>query len=385
MIFKSALFRFTIASLLLAFFLSSYYADSFFVRRYLIPASSSSAGVVFHDRLRFDPKGTYVVVDNYMSQNQCDVMTWAGQFVKRFPGSYCSFLDDGSFLYYTGRVEFFLPDGTSAWKRKLHLHHDLFVDQKNREILVVSDDSTDSGGRKLRWDRIRILNFLGEEVFSWGVAENRKKLEFLLGVPLELEHKPELKNWQWTHWNSVQPLPPNSLEAQDTRFRRGNILVNCFKTKMMFIIDRETRNIVWHFNVPGHNGAHHARMNSVGLISYFNNVLGVKGSKNLHSAVEILDPRSQQVLVSQTTTPSTDFFSPYGGSLEPLGPGDVYLVTNSLGANAFVFQVGTEARILWQWLAPADSRGAREKVYRLTPASQKNVENVLRFSQSLSI
>jgi hypothetical protein len=73
------------------------------------------------------------------------------------------------------------------------------------------------------------------------------------------------------HNNTLEILPPNALEATDSRFRAGNILVSHRSGSTIAIIDKETRQVVWHWGPGVILGQHHPQMLSNGNIIIYDN------------------------------------------------------------------------------------------------------------------
>ena len=62
----------------------------------------------------------------------------------------------------------------------------------------------------------------------------------------------------WLHMNSIQPLPENKwYDAGDERFKPGNILINPRNIDMLFIVDRETKKVVWEWTHDYKGGLSH--------------------------------------------------------------------------------------------------------------------------------
>ncbi len=153
-----------------------------------------------------------------------------------------------------------------------------------------------------------------------------------------------------SHSNSLHELPSNRwFDAGDERFRPGNILVSARRLSTIFIIDKETGEVVW-----SHKGKldnqHEASMlgpdhTFAGSILLFNN-----GLKNRYvfrrSRVEIVDP------VSHTSTlvyGSRFFYTSVEGTVQAL-PGGNFGITSSRGGR--VFEITPKGKIVWEWVPP---------------------------------
>ncbi len=103
------------------------------------------------------------------------------------------------------------------------------------------------------------VNLEGEVVWEWH-AHNHIDLNLF---------SPATPEGDWLHVNSVASLPENKwYDAGDERFRPGNILLNARNINTVYIIDKETKEIVWegtHNYKGGMAHAHEAEMIEKGL------------------------------------------------------------------------------------------------------------------------
>src|SRR5437764_611556 len=102
-----------------------------------------------------------------------------------------------------------------------------------------------------------------------------------------------------THISSLQELPDNPwYQAGDRRFRPGNLLLSARNLNLLFIVDRQSGEVVWH-HTADLDRQHEARMNgprlpNPGRILVFNNRLGSFWGDHRSELLEI-DPRDGAV------------------------------------------------------------------------------------------
>lgn len=211
-------------------------------------------------------------------------------------------------------------------------HHDL-IRLRNGNLLVPAwQEST-------RADYLQEVDRRGRVVWEWR----------------SIDHAASFPTWDResrdpTHFNSLHELPPNRwFDGGDERFRPGNILVSARHLNTVFIIDRETGEVVWQYS-DGLDYQHEASMIGKGdlgegLILLFNN-----GRHNRHayrqSLVQAVDPVAGTV-VWQYGSPF--FFSSVAGTAQKL-PGDNVAVTSSHGGR--VFEITPAGEIAWEWVPP---------------------------------
>ncbi len=161
----------------------------------------------------------------------------------------------------------------------------------------------------------------------------------------------------WTHFNNIQALPENKHYDQgDKRFKPGNILVSGRSLGFIFIIEKETSEIVWRYygdHLGGLAGQHSPFMIKKGYpgegnILVFDNGqsplrLDCHGGRSL--ALEINPVSSSVVWVYDN---SHYFFNAYGGHCERLINGNT-LIAESWANRAF--EVTMDGEIVWEYVA----------------------------------
>ena len=168
-----------------------------------------------------------------------------------------------------------------------------------------------------------------------------------------------------THLNSVQILPPNPwFESGDSRFRPGNVLISARNLDAVFLIDRQTNQIVWRYDVEL-DRQHEAMMIAAGFpghgnILIFNNGLQNKYTDNQSSVIEV-EPISGSVVWEYR---AEGFFSPIVGVQQLLPNGNV-LIGSSLGPRNF--EVTRDGSIVWQWTPPFKTKRPSRYPYDYCP------------------
>lgn len=357
----------SIASLAVGASLGFYYQDSFFYKRSLSLATRKK-GVVFHDKLRATPG--YHIVDYYLHSRYCEVIDERGPWNQLvLPGSFCTILEDGSYIAVASghKLTFFDPHGNVMWWRKVHVHHDVWVDSANKKIFLISGDVEKAPGDKYetRRDAIRAFDFSGDLIFEWRFKTRQADFDAKINKKSERYYISGI--YQWTHFNSVQPLPPNPLAKLNPAFREGNILSYCVKNNALFIIDQDSREIVWVYRPREWEEAHGVRMNKSGMISLLaNKQLKEEGGKmevEMYSTIRIFNPLNpEETLKTIALNPRSDFFTELWGSLQEL-PNGHFMVTNSAKGSAF--EVDSAGRILWEYISPKNKENEPYPIYRV--------------------
>ncbi|MBI2940152.1 MAG: aryl-sulfate sulfotransferase [Chloroflexi bacterium] len=183
----------------------------------------------------------------------------------------------------------------------------------------------------------------GEIVWDWKSWEHLDMNQYL-----EIDEYPT-----WTHFNSLQELPENQWhDAGDLRFRPGNLLVSPRTLGFIFIVDRQSGEIVWRSDprIPL-AGQHGPRMIPKGAPGAGNILLvdnGVPGS--IISLGQFA--RSHLVEINPVTFEipwrygdGSRFFTPYTSNVQRLPNGNTLTVESY---NCRVFEVTPEGEIVWE-------------------------------------
>lgn len=227
-------------------------------------------------------------------------------------------------------------DGRQTWEFRTTgaiPHHDVLrLANGNTLVLVLKD--------KEKADTLLEVDRAGKVVWTWRAMEHLRSL-----ISARPTHPNDI-----THINSLQELPVNPWHAAgDLRFRPGNLLMSARNLDTIFVIDRQTGEVVW-WHKEGFDRQHEALMNGLGLprpgmIQVFNNRLRSFASDRQSELLE-LDPRNRSVAWKYR---SPGFFTPTGGVQQALPNGNV-LVTSTRGGR--VFEVTRAGEIVWEWVPP---------------------------------
>lgn len=361
-----------------------YYRDSLATREAPGLGASNKNGVVFYDRWRLDLSDYYFLIDYWLDETKCELVSPNGARVGTLPGNFCYFFKDGSFMSSRLGLHIFGPAGEKKWSSQDWVHHDLNVDETRKTIFAVVESTQMIDGIKTRRDSVVGFDFVGNRIFDWKVIDHQEEFFKIVGfryTPRERENDIGL---EMSHLNSVQELPPNPVAKIIPAFREGNVLVNCYRTYMVFIIDRETGKIIWHhqftkdFRAHSPMGpVHSVRLQPDGLIYFFRNHYARRSQEAKFSAIEALNPVTGEIAFSYRTDPKEKFNSRFWGSLQVLDDGR-FVVTSSRQSVAFILAKDGK-RVLWEWKSDRyDDKGLLRPIYRVTLVDRKAADRVLK-------
>jgi len=280
-----------------------------------------------------------------------------GRIIHRWPEarvkSRIRLLPDGSLLGIAlgrGVVEYDW-DGNTTWEwasDKGFAHHDVIRLGNGSTVTLIRPDED-------RFDDIVEVDRSGSVVWEWRSGDH-------------LEPYVPAKGWRKvdvTHLNSIQELPDNSwFEQGDNRFRPGNLLVSSRELDMVFLIDRQTDEIVWTFNTDldkqheplmiGPESAH-----AGGILIFNNRYRSFYGDRQ--SAVLEVEPTTGNITWQYR---SVGFFSPTSGVEQPLPNGNV-LITSSRGGR--IFEIDRAGNVVWAWVPTFDTTRSHRYPYDYCP------------------
>jgi hypothetical protein len=229
-------------------------------------------------------------------------------------------------------------DGKLRWFYRLPIeddfpHHDLIRLVSGNYLVLVRHDETHTG-------YLQEVDRQGRVVWEWR----------------SLDHIDDFPTWDRerkdpTHFNSIHELPPNPwFDGGDERFRPGNILVSARHLDTIFIIDKQSSEVVWQYS-EGLDYQHEASMvekgePSGGRILIFNN--GRHGRNAYRrSLVQAINPISSEV---EWEYGSQFFFSSVAGLAQTLPGGNIFIASSHGGR---VFEITPADEIVWEWVPPS--------------------------------
>ena len=174
---------------------------------------------------------------------------------------------------------------------------------------------------------IREVDERGNVVWEWDFME--------VGFDRFPIHR-NANRWSNGHHNTIQVL------------RDGNYLVNSKVRNLVFIVDRRTRELVWHYQNDEMGGPHDAQILDSGNVLLFAN--GAYAADLHHSQVWEIDPATNEIVWRYVAKNNPmNFFSPHIGGCQRLSSGNTLICE---GAKGCVFEVTPEGDAVWEYVCP---------------------------------
>ena len=327
---------------------------------------------------------------------------------------------DGKVVWEFNQYEFVEDPGEEpAWMARLH--HDFQREGNPVGYYVPGMDPKPQGGntlilghKNLVEPKISDKNLLdeviyevtweGDIVWEWLCSEHFDEYGFREEAKNILARDPNLRPagggmGDWMHLNSMSALGPNKwYDAGDTRFHPDNIITDGREANLIFIISKETGQVVWkvgpYFDYTPEKslgwiiGQHHAHMIPRGLPGEGNILVydnggwagygapnpgsptGAKNALRDYSRVLEFDPVSLKIVWQHTPeeaglvhpTDSNRFYSPFISSVQRLPNGNT-LITE--GGGGRIMEVTAEHDLVWEYISPYWGKAFRmNMVYR---------------------
>lgn len=314
------------------------------------------------------------------------LMDLDGNILKTWRFRYLStLLSDGRYLaqefYESQKWGLFSWDDKPIWISSIPIHHDICLTPQGT-ILTFTKEMHRYKGREVDFCVIVEFDMDGREIFRWSTWDHLAEIK-KLHKPLELDRPkffflPETaKRKRKTPWgghydyyrlNAIQVLPENPLGKIDRRFQVGNWLISFRHGSMIFILDKNTRQIVWKCvdaDVRDRlEGQHAPQMLENGNMLIFDN-----GRYRGWSRVFEIDPQNYEVKWEYC---DKNFYTLSQGFAQRLFNGNTLITESERGR---VFEITPQKEIVWEYYHPEtqnssnsthpESYGRRQWIYRM--------------------
>jgi hypothetical protein len=306
-----------------------------------------------------------------------------GHIVKEWPFQYMGLIKkDRTYIaqkgYESKEWGKFSSDSKMIWKSDVPIHHDLIITPHDT-IMTFTKEMHRYKGRNVDFCVIVEFDQKGAELWRWSSWDHLKELKSHHGS-LELDmpkilffdivkKKPTTPwggNYDYYRFNSLQLLPKTQLT--DKRFQEGNLLVSARHGSMIFVLDKDTKEIVWFISQKDVKdelqGQHSVRMLANGRLLIFDN-----GRYRGWSRVIELDPIRMKI---EWEYKAHGFFTLSQGHAQRLGNGNTLITESEKG---HVFEIAPNGNNIWEFYHPGiqdkdnspdhpESWGRRQWIYK---------------------
>ncbi len=277
-------------------------------------------------------------------------------------------------------------DGNLVWSytdKPEHIHHDGFVRENGNVVFIAKRSLGEDIRAKItnpvrktidvRADIIVEVNRAGKVVWRWNSWDY---LDINYCGPYTCKervaaYKHSLLNGAkrisgnlrgWLHTNTVSEIPPNKwYDKGDKRFKPGNLIIMPRNLWTMYIIDKESKQIVWEYkgDYKGGLGAAHAPYMIPKGLPGEGNILILDNSSfrrhNGESYVLEINPVTKKVVWVYDV--GKKFFCRTRGWVKRMPNGNTFISNDMKNV---LFEVTPEKEIVWKFASPKPiSRGIK--------------------------
>jgi hypothetical protein len=296
-----------------------------------------------------------------------------GDFVRNWTALYLGIiLDDG---YYIGQKELPDPligrytfDDEPIWEKDVLAHHEI-IRGPNGNWFTFGRDVVTYQGRKVEFDTIMEFDMDGNFVSEWSTWDN---FDYLHGFhdKLELdkpskyiipkEHRMNESLWggdyDYYHLNTLRFVPPNDKEGLHAAFTPGNWILTMRHGSLIFILDKDTKEVLWYWGWKDVQGPHGSMMISNGNLLVFDN-----GRYRNWSRVIEVNPATLEI---EWEYKADGFYTLTRGFIQELPNGNLLITETDDG---HVFEITRDKEIVWEfWNPNFNNESKREVIYRMT-------------------
>jgi outer membrane protein assembly factor BamB len=252
-------------------------------------------------------------------------------------------------------------DGDLVWEYATPAHHDVARREDGGTYLLSGRDRVApamKADQALFYDCLLEVSAGGEVTWSWYAEEHAAELGVATPLPADYPFA------DWPHLNTCEALPDSPTADRDGRFRAGNLLMCGRIIHTIFVVDRETGGVVWHWGLGDLIGPHMPTMLANGNLLIYDNGSLRDRSRGFTRVVE-LDPLRKEIVWEYRADPPESFYSPSRGSAERLSNGNHLIAESDSGR---LFEVAPDGEIVWELINDVVlDDGRRDPIYRVKP------------------
>lgn len=237
------------------------------------------------------------------------------------------------------------------------VHHDLQRLENGNTLLLTWEHVPDKIREKIKDPVRRSARLITADVVLEVTSDNEVDWDWHAIEHLDLNLCCDIWNpGDWTHINTVQALLENRhFDAGDKRFKPGNILLSPRNLGFIFIVDKESKEIVWRYSgnfKGGLAGQHEPHMIENGLpgegniLVFDNGVPPLRNSSHIGKSLILeIDPVTERIVWKFED--GERFYSSFRSNVQRLPNGNT-LICESEGPRIFEVTNVTQ-EIVWEY------------------------------------
>lgn len=342
-------------------------AGSFFGGWYLGRDNGSSTTQVISEEKEFDPSisGAHISHEGKMYEGynlfEGKLMDNGGNVIKKWDSIYLGVIDDGFYYaqeyYESEKFGKYTLDDEVIWEKDIPIHHEIIITPQDT-IITFTKEVHEYNGRQVEFGVVLELDQDGNIIQEYSLydhlqefQQHHNKLE--LDKPANSMVKDDSYkntsiwggNYDYYHLNHLSIIPENDFEAEHPAFAPGNWLISFRHGSMLFILDKDTKEILWKaiYDQVEDNieGQHCPIMLENGNILMFDN-----GRYRGWSRVIELDPVTLDIVWEYK---DKDLYSLSQSHVQVLPNGNLLITESEDGR---VFEMTRNKEIVWEYYHP---------------------------------
>lgn len=288
---------------------------------------------------------------NLYIQAGCKVYNLGGDKIANFPGGFCQFFSDGSFLAMENDyLRYFNVKREIVWSVTGNFHHQLNLSNDKLRALTLSWKIHEVDGKNVRTDYLHVINIADGKILHEISAPKLLAEKYPLSkTPLGFNSKFEVRaEYESSHFNSIYEIPKlNPGGKVPTYIKEGNIVANSIELGT-FIITPDLKEVLHHqkFGVSVKHQVHDVQVLPSGYFLLFNNVHSQEKNPFHYSTVNIVAPGTDENLWEFSATPGSMFYSEVAGGAQLLN-GNLILFSGILGGT-YIIHRDTKTLVFYQ-------------------------------------
>jgi len=368
---------------------AAYFAYDFFQRRETPDFDPKLSGAHVYDAEKIFPG--YNLYEGKLIDNE-------GNLVKKWSSIYLGTIDKNGDYYAQKYFEApvwgrYTWDDKVIWEKEMPIHHQILLTPHDT-VITFTKEVKDYKGRLVEFDVIVEFKKDGTEIDRYSLYDHLEELREY-HKPLELDMPqtfviPEKNrkeksiwggNYDYYHLNYLSLVPPNKRQGTHDAFNPGNWIISFRHGSMIFILDKDTKKVLWRAiddQVPGRlEGQHSPQMLPSGNILIFDN-----GRYREWSRVIAIDPVNLAVLWEYK---DERFYTLSQGNVQFLDNQNL-LVTE--GETGRVFELTPQKEIVWEYYHPdqqdetnsnvKEKWGLRQEIYKMERYPKAFIDQFLK-------
>ena len=309
-------------------------------------------------------------------------MWFVGEGANRKTATHAKYMGEGRILYgsnwitemdWDGNVVWhYRPEGAEedphgasgliAWDPGYKIkgaHHDFQRLENGNTLILASEEVRNPtiSDHPLSSDYFVEVTPEGQAVWAWHSSEHFEEFGFTEEGKRLIREAPGTHMGtgpgDYLHTNTVEVLPDNPLGRRDLRFRKGNILSSQRNTNTIYIIDRDTGDVVWWWGPGNLVGQHHPNMLDNGNILVYDNggLGGYPRETRIYTRLIEVEPVSGEIVWEYVHNPRLyfhhKFFSYSWGSAQRLPNGNTLSLDSNMGR---LFEITPGGELVWEYI-----------------------------------